>query len=536
MAATQQHLEDDVEKKVVVAGRSSVEADAVNKVNYYDDARSVSDDGLTSLPKGTFDPVYEAKARVLNAAIQEIGMGWYQWQLFFVVGFGWAADQLWPTAGGLTYPSLVNEFRPKQGPTWQLAGNMGILFGALFWGFSSDIIGRRWGFNITLAITGVFGMVAASSTNWVMVCTFKALWYFGVGGNLPIDSALFIEFLPKSHQYLLTVLSVDWSLASLLANLIAWPILGNHTCPQKATCVRKDNMGWRYFLIAMGGITFLMFTIRFFFFTIFESPKFLMGKGKDEEAVRVVHEVARRNGKTSTLTLADLKACEPEGYVAQNDAAAIAKRRLEVVKFTRVRDLFRGRKLAWSTSLLILIWGFIGLAYPLYNGFVTYLLAQKGANFGKSSPSITYRNSTIIAAMGVPGALIGAFLTEQPRIGRKGALAFAILASGVFLFLTTTAKTLNAYLGFNCGWSVFSTMMYSILYSYTPELFPTSHRGTGNALTASANRLFSIFSPVIAMYANLNTPVPVYVAGALFFAAGLLVIILPFESRGKAAL
>ena len=30
----------------------------------------------TALPQGTLDPVYEAKARVLNKAIQDIGMGW----------------------------------------------------------------------------------------------------------------------------------------------------------------------------------------------------------------------------------------------------------------------------------------------------------------------------------------------------------------------------------------------------------------------------------------------------------------------------
>ena len=33
------------------------------------------------LGEGAVDPVYEAKARVLNKAIQEIGMGRYQWQV-----------------------------------------------------------------------------------------------------------------------------------------------------------------------------------------------------------------------------------------------------------------------------------------------------------------------------------------------------------------------------------------------------------------------------------------------------------------------
>ncbi|GME26664.1 Membrane transporter [Neofusicoccum parvum] len=53
------------------------------------------------IPKGEVDSVYEAKARVLNAAIQEIGMGRYQWQLFIVVGFGWASDNLWPIVTSL---------------------------------------------------------------------------------------------------------------------------------------------------------------------------------------------------------------------------------------------------------------------------------------------------------------------------------------------------------------------------------------------------------------------------------------------------
>jgi hypothetical protein len=41
--------------------------------------------------------------------IQEIGMGWYQWQLFIVVGFGWANDNLWPIV-----TSIICEFNNSQ--------------------------------------------------------------------------------------------------------------------------------------------------------------------------------------------------------------------------------------------------------------------------------------------------------------------------------------------------------------------------------------------------------------------------------------
>lgn len=290
-------------------------------------------------------------------------MGWYQWQLFIVVGFGWASDNLWPIVTSLIFTPITNEFGPGRPPLLTLSQNIGLLAGAIFWGFGCDVFGRKWAFNLTLGITAVFGMVAAGAPSFAATGVFAALWSFGVGGNLPVDSAIFLEFLPASHQYLLTVLSIDWAVAQVIATLVAWPLLGHMTCQEGAVCTRGDNMGWRYFMVAMGGLTVLMFLIRFVLFTIHESPKYLMGKGRDEDAVRIVHEVARRNGKTVSLTVADLKACEPEAYVRQTGVSSAVRRRVEDVKADRVRALFRTRQLALSTSLIMAVWAFIGLGY-----------------------------------------------------------------------------------------------------------------------------------------------------------------------------
>ena len=78
--------------------------------------------------------------------------------------------------------------------------------------------------------------------------------------------------------------------------------------------------------------------------------------------------------------------------------------------------------------------------------------------------------------------------------------------------------------------------MYAVLYAYTPEIFRSRDRGSGSALCASANRVFGIMAPIVAMFANLETVAPVYTSGALFIAAGLAAIFLPFESQGKASL
>lgn len=123
------------------------------------------------------------------------------------------------------------------------------------------------------------------------------------------NSAIFLEALPAQQQYLLTVLSIFWAFAQLVATLIAWPLLGYHTCGAKETnCTKSKNFGWRYFMIAMGLIAFAMFALRFFAFTLYESPKYLMGKGRDEEAVAVVHKIAAKNKKTSSLTVEKLTA------------------------------------------------------------------------------------------------------------------------------------------------------------------------------------------------------------------------------------
>lgn len=356
------------------------------------------------------------------------------------------------------------------------------------------LVGRKWAFNITLGLTACWGLISASAPNFAAIAIFDALWSFGVGGNLPVDSAIFLEFLPASHQYLLTILSIDWAIAQVIGTLIAWPLLGNYTCQQDTVCRRSDNMGWRYFTITVGGLTLLMFLSRFLLFKIYESPKYLMSKGRDEEAVQVVHTVAKKNGKTSTLTLEDLKACEPEGYIAQTDTSAALKRYLEKVDVSHIKALFATKKLGLSTGLIMAVWALIGLGYPLYNAFIPFIQATKGADFGDGSTYITYRNSLIIAVLGVPGALLGGWLVELPRLGRKGTLSVSTVLTGVFLYCSTTATSSGALLGWQCAFNFFSNIMYAVLYSFTPELFPTPHRGTGNALCASCNRIFGIMA------------------------------------------
>lgn len=120
-------------------------------------------------------------------------------------------------------------------------------------------------------------------------------------------------------------------------------------------------MGWRYYIIIMGVLMLILWAIRFFAFKLYESPKYLMGRGRDAEAVEVVHKVAAYNGTTSDLTLEDLTRFDAEasalGQGLDTSAEAAIRRNAEKFKSGHIRALFRTKQMAWSTSLIIAIWG-----------------------------------------------------------------------------------------------------------------------------------------------------------------------------------
>ncbi|KAH8114831.1 MFS general substrate transporter [Phellopilus nigrolimitatus] len=503
-----------------------------------------SDNDLDLYGRTEIDPVYRAKAHLLNKALAEIGMGKYQWWLFVAAGFGWFSDSIWPLVGGLILSPVVNEFHVSA-PFLSLALNIGLLVGAAFWGLGCDIVGRRWAFNITLFISGVFAIAAGGSPNFVTLASLFAVVGVGAGGNMPVDSAVFLEFIPGTHQYLLTVLSIWWAAGQLLAAFVAWPLIASFSCEGANVCLVSMNHGWRYLLFTLGGLMLVMWCVRVFAFRLFESPRYLVARGKDEEAVEVLHAIARINGAPCSITVEHLRQAKASA-VAYSKLSEIKKRNGKGVTgaaeksiretWLHIKALFATPRMAWSTSLLVLLWGLIGLASTLYNSFLPFLLASKGAVFGDGSVNITYRNTLILSLTGIPGALLAGWAVELPFIGRRGTLMISCCATAIFLFATTTARTSNALLGWNCGYSLFSNIMYGVLYAVSPEIFPAKDRGTGNGLTSIATRVFGVLAPIIALFANVSTSVPVYISGALIIVSGFLALLLPFEPRGKASL
>lgn len=109
---------------------------------------------------------------------------------------------------GIVKVQVDYEFKPSHGGGAQMALYVGLLFGALGWGLSADIIGRKWAFNLSLPVASTFSIIAGASPDYIAFAVFVAIAAFGAGGNLVLDTTVFLEHLPSTHQWLVTTMAL----------------------------------------------------------------------------------------------------------------------------------------------------------------------------------------------------------------------------------------------------------------------------------------------------------------------------------------
>jgi len=162
-----------------------------------------------------------------------------------------------------------------------------------------------------------------------------------------------------------------------------------------------------------------------------------------------------------------------------------------------------------------------------------YYLQSRGASVGDGSTYTTYRDYAIVNVCSIFGPMIAGGLVEIPFLGRRYTMVIGALLTMTFLFAYTTVRTAAQNLGFSCIISVSLNIYYGTLFAYTPEVLPSAHRGTGNAITVACNRIMGIVAALIGTYADLSSSVPIYVCAAAFGGLAVLSFLFPFEPQGR---
>jgi hypothetical protein len=291
-------------------------------------------------------------------------------------------------------------------------------------------------------------------------------------------------------------------LAKLLARSeTTWA--GKHL-PTTSDKVTLSQVHRRYLMITLGAIAIAFGLIRILAFKIPESPRYLLSKGRDADAVEAVNYIARFNGKPETLSLAMLEEIDaqftqtPGGQHPATTTSSKGLSQMQILKesfkdydTSSFKRLFSGRRMARHSSVTFLIWLTIGIAYPLYFAFITSYLQTKSTYSANSSLSHTYMIYCIVSAVGVLGPVAAGFCVET-RLGRRWMMALSAILTGVFLFLYTLAKTEAADIGFQCATGIlgnfgtFPTELLLLVISFHLANIPL--QSTQSCLRSRPNR------------------------------------------------
>jgi hypothetical protein len=357
-----------------------------------------------------------------------------------------------------------------------------------------------------------------------------AIYSAGAGGNYILDATNLLEFLPVTHTWLVTFMSIWWAVGYTITGLFAWAYMSNFTCAPDTTpetCKKSDNWGWRYLHFTAGNLVLAASLARVLFIRMKQTPRWLIAQNKDEEVYGVLLGLSEKYNRPLTLTLEDLTS---QGRVLHTERSAWSALRLR----KHITGLFGSKILAYSTVMIILNWFVIGMVSPLYSVFLPYYLASRGHDVtGSTSNYTVWRDYAINNIAGLAGPIIAGILVETNFIGRRGTLAIGAAATTALQFGYTQIKTPAQNLGVSAAISGASNIYYGTIYAYTPEILPSAHRATGYGICVVVNRIGGIAGVLIGSYANVETTAPLWVCAGLFALLIVLSLLLPFESKGK---
>ncbi|KAJ5201455.1 uncharacterized protein N7498_006118 [Penicillium cinerascens] len=513
-------------------------------VSYGEMAESASIDERT---------LFERKAALINAEIDKFGFGKYQWCIWVLCGMGYFVDLAWAQGVGLMATAVFQEMGvppDKQGLIFTCS-NAGLAIGAFGFGILTDIIGRKWAFQITCLITSVFGMLlAACKYNYGAVCGIYFLSCIGLGGNVPIDATIALESLPQNRRYLVSLLGMWQPIGVTVASAIAYGTAARYRCDVKlpactnvktseACCSVSSNMGWRYMVVIIGAMTLTIFFARFFIFRFHESPKFLVSKGREQDAIDVLHKIARFNGaEVPTLTLEDFREIDRAAGVGSRqdttpeNAKGVFKDAMKSLGF--LRGLFLSKLQAFTFCLLAVAYMGNYWSFNLAGYFLPIVLLNNNVDSGTDNVSDTYREYVYIYLPGIIGAIVALISIQMPLLGRKWSLVISAALQGLSMAMYTQVKDTAGYVGLNALEYIMQSYFNAVLYSASPEMFDTTYRASASGMLSSLGRVAGIVAPFAGQkYIAQGRSGVLWLGAGGIWVASLVMCFLPIEMRNK---
>ncbi|KFP33163.1 Solute carrier family 22 member 3, partial [Colius striatus] len=385
------------------------------------------------------------------------------------------------------HSSIVSEYDLVCSNAWMLdlsqaILNLGFLFGAFTLGYAADRYGRILIYLLSCLGVGICGVIVAFAPNFTVFMIFRFLQGVFGKGTWMTCYVIVTEIVGSDQRFVGIVIQIFFTLGIMILPGIAYVV-----------------PTWQGIQLAISLPNFLFLL---YYWVVPESPRWLLTRKKGEKALKIMHSIAKHNGK----------------YLSPHYSEITINN--EEVSNPSFLDLVRTPQMRKNT--LILMYGWFASAL-IYQGLVMRL-GIVGGNL--------YLDFFISGAVELPAALL--ILVTIDRIGRRLPFAISNIVAGVACLVT-------AFLPEDIPWFKMTiatlgrlaiTMAFEIVYLVNTELYPTTLRNFGVSLCSSLCDLGGIIAPFLLFrLAAIWLELPLIIFSILAVACGLLVLLLP-ETKG----
>ncbi|CAH2241654.1 jg4159 [Pararge aegeria aegeria] len=356
--------------------------------------------------------------------------------------------------------------------------SIGMMSGLLFQGQLSDKIGRKAAVIIGGVAALVFGVAKSFANSYVVYIILE--WFEATfGDNCSPAFIMGVELMHgdyRLHQqiffcFVATLGGVAFAVAAYLVPY------------------------WRHFVrvIYAPALLFILY-----YFIMDESVRWLLSKGKREDATNLLLKMAKVNKiALDEKTIVNIQ-CEENK-----------------VESSALRETFRS-KIVIKRFLICLVWWtsctFIAFGLIVNVGF---LAGNKYLNIG------------IMSLSDIPASIAMVFILK--RYKRKKPLLISFISAGLLCLVQPFVP--KQYVWMSTGiyflGRFVSTFTFTTVYVYTSELFPTYSRNSMHALCSAIGRIGSILAPMTPLLTVYMESLPTLLFGGISVLAGLTTMLVP---------
>ncbi|WP_024527364.1 MFS transporter [Serratia fonticola] len=341
------------------------------------------------------------------------------------------------------------QIKPQMGltPFWEgMLGSsalIGLFMGSLVLGWISDYIGRQKIFSFSFVIITLASALQFFATTPEQLFLLRVMVGIGLGGDFSVGHTMLAEFSPRKHRgVLLGSFSVIWTFGYVAAGFAGHFL----------TALGPDAWRWLLSSSAIPALAILLMRIG-----TPESPRWLMGKGRREQAMAIVHKYFGPN-----VLLID-------------EAPVMSKQRF--------LSLF-GPKYRRRTAFNSLFFVCLVIPYFAIYTFLPSILQVMGLDN-------SFSTDLLLNGLLIVGALLGLVLTVV--CSRRGFLI------GSFIFLAACLVMLSIIPASQTAWLIACFAAFTLVMSavsnlvgvFPAESFPTEVRSMGVGFATSMSRLGS---------------------------------------------